>query len=94
MGFIQNLPHDLVAAFRATLEEAGEADLILHIVDVSSPMRDEQMAVVEAILHDLGVEGKPQIVLFNKKDLCEPERLEMLPSGDGYLKSVPLILMI
>ncbi|RUT48146.1 GTPase HflX [Paenibacillus anaericanus] len=86
VGFIQNLPHDLVAAFRATLEEAGEADLILHIVDVASSMRDEQMAVVEAILHDLGVEGKPQIVLFNKKDLCEPERLEMLPSGDGYLK--------
>ena len=69
VGFIQNLPHDLVAAFRATLEEANEADLILHVVDASSPMRDEQMAVVQSILQDLGAADKPQIVLFNKRML-------------------------
>lgn len=86
VGFIQNLPHDLVAAFRATLEEANEADLILHVVDASSPMRDEQMAVVQSILQDLGASDKPQIVLFNKKDACEPGQLEMLPTGEGQLK--------
>ncbi|KZE68567.1 GTPase HflX [Paenibacillus sp. CMAA1739] len=86
VGFIQNLPHDLVASFRATLEEANEAHLILHVVDASSDMRDEQMKVVESILEQLGAADKPQIVLFNKKDACTPEQLEMLPSGEGYLK--------
>ncbi|MDR9854061.1 GTPase HflX [Paenibacillus sp. VCA1] len=86
VGFIQNLPHDLVAAFRATLEEANEADLILHVVDASSPMREEQMKVVDAILGELGAADKPQLILFNKKDACTPEQLEMLPSGPGYMK--------
>ncbi|MGM1020421.1 MAG: GTPase HflX [Bacillota bacterium] len=86
VGFIQNLPHDLVASFRATLEEANEAHLILHVVDASSDMRDEQMKVVETILEQLGAADKPQIVLFNKKDACTSEQLEMLPSGEGYLK--------
>ncbi|QYK67802.1 GTPase HflX [Paenibacillus sp. S02] len=86
VGFIQNLPHDLVASFRATLEEANEAHLILHVVDASSDMRDEQMKVVETILQQLGAADKPQIALFNKKDACTPEQLEMLPSGEGYLK--------
>ena len=86
VGFIQNLPHDLVAAFRATLEEANEADLILHVVDASSTMREEQMAVVQSILEDLGAADKPQLALFNKIDACQPDQLEMLPSGEGYLK--------
>lgn len=86
VGFIQNLPHDLVASFRATLEEVNEANLVLHVVDASSPMREEQMEVVQAILTDLGAADKPQIVLFNKSDICQPEQLEMLPSGPGYLK--------
>lgn len=86
VGFIQNLPHDLVAAFRATLEEANEADLILHVVDASSEMREEQMKTVQSILGDLGAGDKPQLVLFNKKDACDPKQLEMLPSGEGYLK--------
>ncbi|MBJ6363641.1 GTPase HflX [Paenibacillus sp. GCM10012307] len=68
VGFIQNLPHDLVAAFRATLEEVCEADLVLHVVDSSSEMRDEQMKVVQGILGDLGAADKPQITVFNKKD--------------------------
>lgn len=91
VGFIQNLPHDLVASFRATLEEANEADLILHVVDASSPMREEQMAVVDRILNDLGAGGKPQLVLFNKIDLCSPEKQQMLPSGKGYLKISALV---
>lgn len=86
VGFIQNLPHDLVASFRATLEEVNEANLVLHVVDASSPMREEQMEVVQSILQDLGAAGKPQIVLFNKKDMCRPEQLEMLPAGEGFLK--------
>lgn len=86
VGFIQNLPHDLVASFRATLEEVNEANLVLHVVDASSPMREEQMDVVQSILQDLGAAGKPQIVLFNKSDLCQPEQLEMLPAGPGFLK--------
>ncbi|MEK5237789.1 GTPase HflX [Paenibacillus sp. FSL L8-0470] len=86
VGFIQNLPHDLVASFRATLEEVNEANLVLHVVDASSPMREEQMEVVQAILTDLGAAGKPQITLFNKSDICQPEQLEMLPAGPGYLK--------
>lgn len=86
VGFIQNLPHDLVASFRATLEEVNEANLVLHVVDSSSPMREEQMEVVQSILQDLGAAGKPQIVLFNKIDLCQPEQLEMLPTGEGFLK--------
>ncbi|MEK3836215.1 GTPase HflX [Paenibacillus sp. FSL P2-0136] len=86
VGFIQNLPHDLVASFRATLEEVNEANLVLHVVDSSSPMREEQMEVVQTILQDLGAAGKPQIVLFNKIDLCQPEQLEMLPTGEGFLK--------
>lgn len=86
VGFIQNLPHDLIAAFRATLEEVNEADLVLHVVDASSDMRDEQMTVVDSILEELGASNKPQMILFNKKDVCTREQLEMLPSGSGNLK--------
>lgn len=86
VGFIQNLPHDLVASFRATLEEANEADLIIHVVDASSDTRDEQMKVVDRILNDLGASGTPQVVLFNKKDLCTPEQLELLPADENHIK--------
>ncbi|WP_138493461.1 GTPase HflX [Paenibacillus pinistramenti] len=86
VGFIQNLPHDLVASFRATLEEVNEADLILHVVDASSDNREEQMRVVGDILNELGAGDKPQILLFNKIDLCGPEQLEMLPSSGSALK--------
>ncbi|MUT67316.1 GTPase HflX [Paenibacillus sp. NEAU-GSW1] len=89
VGFIQNLPHDLIAAFRATLEEVNEADLVLHVVDCSSPMREEQMSVVERILDELGASGKPTITLFNKKDLYEGDTRQMLrgTSGDSLLIS-------
>ncbi|GGA24825.1 GTPase HflX [Paenibacillus physcomitrellae] len=86
VGFIQNLPHDLVASFRATLEEANEADLILHVVDASAENREEQMRVVGDILNELGAGDKPQIILYNKKDLCRPEQLEMLPVTGSSLK--------
>jgi GTP-binding protein HflX len=85
VGFIQNLPHDLVAAFRATLEEVLEADLVLHVVDGSSPMREEQMAVVEQILGDLGAAGKPSLTIYNKKDLCEENQVELPTPGADTL---------
>ncbi|EXX89826.1 GTP-binding protein HflX [Paenibacillus darwinianus] len=85
VGFIQNLPHDLVAAFRATLEEVNEADLILHVVDSSSPMRSEQMAVVADILTQLGAGDKQQLTVFNKKDLCTEESSHLLAGGKDAL---------
>ncbi|MCE5169428.1 GTPase HflX [Paenibacillus profundus] len=84
VGFIQNLPHDLVAAFRATLEEVNEADLILHVVDASSPMREDQMNVVEDILQQLGAGAKNEIVLYNKKDLCTEEQRQLLPQNGNH----------
>ncbi|MBE1441801.1 GTPase HflX [Paenibacillus sp. OAS669] len=86
VGFIQNLPHDLVAAFRATLEEACEADLILHVVDASSEMMDTQMKVVDQVLRELGAHGKERITLFNKVDLCTPEQVEMLTTEGEFLR--------
>jgi GTP-binding protein HflX len=75
VGFIRDLPHDLVAAFRATLAEAAEADLLLHVIDASAPNRDEQIAAVEAVLAAIGAERIPQIRVLNKCDLAG------LPSG-------------
>lgn len=68
VGFIRNLPHDLVASFRATLEEVVHADLLLHVVDVSDPYYEEHMHVVDAVLSDLGVKDTPVLPVFNKFD--------------------------
>ena len=86
VGFIQQLPHDLVAAFRATLEEVCEADLILHVVDGSAEMREEQMKVVDQVLAELGAHGTPQIIVFNKMDLCTPQQQEMPAAGESVLR--------
>jgi GTPase len=68
VGFIRKLPHHLVASFRATLEEAVEADLLLHIVDASHPGWEEQKAVVEEVLGQLGLVDRPVLIVFNKID--------------------------
>ncbi len=68
VGFIRDLPHDLVAAFRATLAEAGEADLLLHVIDAAHPCRDEQAAAVDAVIREIGAEHVPQIRVLNKID--------------------------
>ncbi|HOC31189.1 MAG TPA: GTPase HflX [Armatimonadota bacterium] len=68
VGFIQRLPHDLVAAFRATLEEVNEADLLIHVVDASHPKRDLQMRAVEDVLAEIGAKDKPIVTAFNKSD--------------------------
>ena len=69
VGFIRNLPHGLVAAFHATLTEAMEADLLLHVVDASNPVRDDQIVEVNKVLAEIGAEMIPQIVVYNKIDL-------------------------
>jgi GTP-binding protein HflX len=69
VGFIRDLPHDLIAAFRATLTEAADADLILHVIDGSSDERDDQIAAVDAVLEEIGAAAVPQIRVLNKIDL-------------------------
>ncbi len=68
VGFIRDLPHDLVAAFRATLAEAADADLVLHVIDASAANRDEQIAAVDRVLAEIGAATVPQIRVFNKCD--------------------------
>jgi len=69
VGFIRDLPHALVAAFHATLEETIRADLLLHVVDAASPDRDQQMAAVAQVLDEIGAAELPQVVVWNKIDL-------------------------
>lgn len=76
VGFIQGLPHELVAAFRATLEESVDADVLVHVVDVSSPSWPSQMATVNEVLSDLGVESRPKVTVFNKVDRVRPEDMD------------------
>jgi GTP-binding protein HflX len=68
VGFIRDIPHKLVEAFRATLQEAADADLLLHVVDASSPQRDEQVAEVERVLAEIGADAVPQVLVYNKCD--------------------------
>ena len=102
VGFIRKLPHGLVEAFKATLEEVVQADLLVHVVDVSHPQAREQIESVDAVLKEIGAEGKPTLMVFNKVDLLNGSRetlsrfLEKYPhgvaisaeSGDG----VPVLL--
>jgi GTPase len=74
VGFIRDLPHKLVEAFRATLQEAADADLLLHVVDASSPVLEEQMAEVERVLEEIGAAGVPQILVYNKQDLLADDQ--------------------
>ena len=75
VGFIRKLPHHLVASFRATLEEAGEADLLLHVIDASHPSWEEQRDVVDGVLGELGLHDRPQLLVFNKIDLLDEQAL-------------------
>jgi len=68
VGFIRKLPHGLVEAFKATLEEVVQADLLLHVVDVSHPQADEQIAAVNTVLNEIGAGDKPTLMVFNKVD--------------------------
>lgn len=84
VGFIQKLPTELVAAFRATLEEVTEADILLHVVDISHPNAEEQMAAVEEVLEDLGAGGKVHVTALNKIDRIDrsdPAAVERLQAA-------------
>ncbi|HEY9198031.1 MAG TPA: ribosome rescue GTPase HflX [Gammaproteobacteria bacterium] len=82
VGFVRHLPHDLVAAFRATLEETRGADLLLHVVDASDPERSERIGQVNQVLQDVGAAEVPQLLVYNKLDrIGEPPRLERDAAG-------------
>lgn len=88
VGFIQNLPHHLVAAFRATLEEVTEADVIIHVVDASHPRIQDQMQAVEEVLESLEVADKPRLTVYNKADLLEQgQEQPIFPGEKGVLVS-------
>ncbi|MGN6241995.1 MAG: GTPase HflX, partial [Cellulosimicrobium cellulans] len=76
VGFVRALPHQLVEAFRSTLEEVGDADLLLHVVDASHPDPEGQVAAVRHVLADIpGVEDVPEVIVLNKADVADPETI-------------------
>jgi GTPase len=82
VGFIRELPHDLVAAFQSTLTEARAATLLLHVVDASNPRRSEQLAQVDGVLEEIGAQEIPQLIVYNKIDrLAVPPRLDRDDEG-------------
>jgi GTPase len=87
VGFIRKLPHGLVEAFKATLEEVVQADLLLHVVDASHPEAEEQIQAVDAVLTEIGASGKPTVMVFNKIDQLDGSQdalsrsLERHPNG-------------
>ncbi len=86
VGFIRDLPKDLLAAFRATLEEIADSDLLVHLVDMAHPRHEAQIKAVEAILEELGDSDIPRLLVFNKADLVEKERRdEILVAHEGSM---------
>jgi GTPase len=86
VGFIRDLPKDLLAAFRATLEEITDSDLLVHLVDMSHPRHEAQIKAVAAILEELGDSDIARLLVFNKADLVDPERQdEILAAHPGAL---------
>jgi GTPase len=83
VGFIRDLPHTLITSFRATLEEVEKAEVLLHVEDASSPLREQQMVEVEKVLGELGVLGKPRISVWNKIDLLPPEQRGFPHGAEG-----------
>jgi GTPase len=87
VGFIRNLPHGLVDAFRATLQEAIDADLLIHVIDAANPDFPEQIAEVQRVLKDIGADAVPQLLVFNKLDALEiaqhPHHLSDMYEIDG-----------
>lgn len=88
VGFIRHLPHELVAAFRSTLQEACESDVLLHVVDAGAPRRDETMAAVSEVLAEIGADKVPQIEVFNKIDLVEGAEPRLEYDEDGMVRRV------
>jgi GTP-binding protein HflX len=88
VGFIQKLSPTVVAAFRATLEELADSDLLLHVIDITHPKAAEQAQVVEATLQDLDLAEKPRLLVVNKMDLLAPAGADVL-SGRRGLSALP-----
>ena len=83
VGFVRDLPHDLVAAFRATLEESREARLLLHVIDAADPERDARIGQVEAVLAEIGADAVPRLEVCNKIDLKPGEKPRVERDGEG-----------
>jgi GTP-binding protein HflX len=88
VGFIRDLPHGLVDAFQATLQEAVDADLLLHVVDASNPAYAEQIAQVQKVLVEIGAAEIPQLLVFNKMDSMAPDRLPVRLEDEFELDGV------
>ena len=84
VGFVRDLPHELVAAFRSTLAEAREADLLLHVIDAADPLRDERIAQVDAVLEEIGAGEIPQLLVYNKIDRIEGAMARHDLPGEGH----------
>ena len=95
VGFIRDLPHGLVEAFQATLQEATEADLLLHVVDAANPDFPEQMAEVQKVLAEIGADQVPQLLVFNKLDALAAERypLQMQDQYELDGEAVPRVFL-
>lgn len=93
VGFIRKLPHHLVASFRATLEEAREADVLLHVIDASHPSWEEQKEVVEDVLADLGLQDRPTVLVFNKIDRLTHDEEEALRARSPSYQGIAAIFV-
>ena len=88
VGFIKHLPHELVVAFRSTLEETSSADLLIHVVDAASTRRQDCIIQVDEVLRDIGADAIPQILVFNKIDLIEEEAPRIETDAEGRVQRV------
>ncbi|MER5950009.1 GTPase HflX [Streptomyces sp. NPDC001904] len=88
VGFVRHLPHHLVEAFRSTMEEVGDSDLILHVVDGSHPVPEEQLAAVREVIRDVGATDVPEIVVVNKADAADPLVLQRLLRNEKHAIAV------
>jgi GTPase len=92
VGFIRKLPHGLVEAFKATLEEVVQADLLLHVVDISHPQAEEQIAAVNTVLAEIGADEKSTIMVLNKVDKLNPAGEPAVPAGPDQPESRPNVV--
>jgi GTP-binding protein HflX len=88
VGFIRDLPHTLVESFKATLEEAVQADVLLHVVDRANPQREEQVAAVNAVLAEIGADDVPQIVVLNQIDRVPGLEPEIVRDSHGKILNI------
>jgi GTP-binding protein HflX len=88
VGFIRDLPHTLVDAFRATLEETVQADLLLHVVDMSSPNRDEHIEAVNTVLEEIDAADVPQLIVLNQIDRVPGMQPEVVRESSGKILNI------